>query len=54
MAMGLGRSDFWDMSPDELGEWYNANRPRKSYGRLSESEAQSLTDRINANPDKYA
>ncbi len=54
MVAGLSRSDFWSMSPDELSEWYNVNRPRQSYGRMTEDEAKRISDRIAANPDKYA
>lgn len=54
MQLGLSRSDFWAMSPDELAHWYNANRPKQNYGRMSEDQAKSITDRIKANPEKYA
>ena len=54
MALGLPPSEYRQMSAKEVGIWYNANRPRKNYGNMSEEQAQRLTDRINANPDKYA
>ena len=52
--MEIAPSEFWGMSPDEIGAWYNAKRPRKGFGNMSEDNAKSITDRINANPDKYA
>tara|TARA_R110000803_G_scaffold93898_2_gene161383 strand:+ start:1706 stop:1834 length:129 start_codon:yes stop_codon:yes gene_type:complete len=41
------------MSPDEVGEYINAKRPQKSYGKMSEEQARRITDRINSNPEKY-
>ncbi len=53
MKLGLSPSEFRSMSPREVGVWFNANRPVKYYGGMSETQAQSITDRISANPDKY-
>lgn len=47
-------SEFRTMSPTEVGNWFNANRPIKYYGGMSESQARDITDRMAANPDKYA
>ncbi|QGZ13099.1 hypothetical protein [Alteromonas phage XX1924] len=41
------------MSPDEVGEWYNAKRPRKVVSGMSEDQAKALTDMINANPEEF-
>ena len=41
------------MSPDEIGEYINAKRPQKSYGRMTEEQARSISDTINKNPEKY-
>lgn len=53
MTLELSPSEFWAMSPDEVGEYINAKRPTQHYGRMNEQQARELTDRINANPDKY-
>ena len=52
--MGLQPSEFWKMSPHETSVYIDTMRPRKSYGRMSEDEAKRITDRIKANPEKYA
>lgn len=51
--MGLSPSDFWSMSPDEVGEWYNANRPRQNVAGMTEDQAKLLTDMINENPEEF-
>ncbi len=53
VALELSPSDFWAMSPDEVGEYVNSKRPMQHYGRMSEDQAKTITDRIKANPDKY-
>ena len=53
MQLGLSPSEFWQMSPDELGEWYNAMRPEQVISGMRESQMQMLLDMIEANPEEY-
>lgn len=54
MRLGLTPSDFWKMSPDEVGEWFNANRPRKMIAGTTEDNMKMLTDMINENPEEFS
>ena len=51
MTLGLSPSEFWRMSPDEFGEWYNATRPRKQIGGLNESDLKALKEKMLSNED---
>ena len=53
-ALGCKPQEVRDMSPTELASLINTIRPKKNFGGMSEGQARSITDRINANPDKYA
>lgn len=44
MSLGLSRSDYWEMSPHEVGLWLNANRPRQMICGMTEEQAQRVTD----------
>lgn len=41
-------------SPSELAIMISARRPQKTYGGMTESQAREITDRMAANPEKYA
>lgn len=53
MALGLAPSEFWQMSPTEIGYWYNANRPTQNISGMTEDQAKLLTDMINENPEEF-
>lgn len=53
-SLDLAPSEFWQMSPKEVGIWINANRPPQQIGAINERQAKAMTDRMHANPDKYA
>jgi hypothetical protein len=53
-SLGLMPSEARDMSPIELGQWFNANRPKQNIAGMTEKQAQDLTDMINENPEEFS
>jgi hypothetical protein len=41
------------MSPTELGNWFNSNRPKQVVSGMTEDQINMLIDEIEKNPEEY-
>lgn len=52
-SLGLQPSEARSMSPTELGNWFNSNRPKQVVSGMTEDQINMLIDEIEKNPEEY-
>ena len=47
-------SEARTMSPIELGQWFNANRPKQDVSGMTEDQVNMLIDMVEENPEEFS